>query len=46
MLNNGDSKHLPGPPITLCNMREQGVHHLIAFGLNDACRHQALIEMS
>jgi hypothetical protein len=22
-------------------MREQGVHHLIAFCHNDACRHQA-----
>ena len=22
-------------------MRQQGVHHLIAFCLNDACRHQA-----
>ena len=37
-------KHPPGPPMTLGNMREQGVHHLIAFCLNDACRHQALIE--
>jgi hypothetical protein len=24
-------------------MRELGVHHLIGFRLNDACRHQALI---
>jgi hypothetical protein len=30
----------------LANMRAQGVHHLIAFCLNDACRHQALIEVS
>jgi hypothetical protein len=30
----------------LANMREQGVHHLIAFYLNDACRHQALIDVS
>ena len=22
-------KHKPGPPMTLANMREQGVHHLI-----------------
>ena len=28
------------------NMRELGVHHLIAFCLNDACRHQALIDVS
>jgi hypothetical protein len=32
--------------MTLSNMREQGVHHLIAFCLNDLCRHQALIEVS
>jgi hypothetical protein len=33
-----------GPPMTLGNMRELGVQHLIAFCLNDACRYQALIE--
>jgi hypothetical protein len=27
-------------------MRRQGVHHLIAFCHNDACRHQALIDVS
>jgi hypothetical protein len=27
-------------------MRELGVHHLIAFCLNDACRHQAIIDVS
>ena len=27
-------------------MRERDVHHLIAFCLNDACRHQALIDVS
>jgi hypothetical protein len=37
-------KHFPGPPMTLGNMREQGMHHLIAFCLNDACRRQALID--
>jgi hypothetical protein len=26
-------------------MREQGVQHLIAFCLNDGCRHQALIDL-
>jgi transposase len=38
------AKHRPadGPP----NMREQSVGHLIAFRLNDACRHQALIDVS
>jgi hypothetical protein len=24
-------KHPPGPPMTLGNMRELGVHHLIAY---------------
>jgi hypothetical protein len=28
----------------LANMRRQGVLHLIAYCLNDACRHQALID--
>ena len=32
--------------MTLGNMREQGVHHLIAYCLNDSCRHQALIDVS
>jgi transposase len=31
--------------MTLANMREQGVKRLIAYCLNDACRHQALIEV-
>jgi hypothetical protein len=31
-----------GPPMTLGNMRELGVQHLIASCLNDACRHQVL----
>jgi hypothetical protein len=26
--------HPPGPPMTLGNMREQGVHHPIAYCLN------------
>jgi hypothetical protein len=30
----------------LANMRRQGVHHLIAYWLNDSCRHQALIDVS
>ena len=34
-------KHPPGPPMTLGKMRAQGVHRLIAFCLNDACRHIA-----
>jgi hypothetical protein len=32
--------------MTLANMYEQGVHHLIAFCLNDACRNQALMDVS
>jgi hypothetical protein len=39
-------KHPPGPPMTLGNMRRQGVHHLIAYCLNDTCRHSALIDVS
>jgi transposase len=39
-------KYPPGPPMDLANMRAQGVNHLIAFCLNDACRHQALIDVS
>ena len=39
-------KHPPGPPMTLGNMRRQGVRHLIAHCLNDACRHHALIDVS
>ena len=39
-------KHEPGPPMDLANMREQGVTHLIAYCLNDLCRHQAVIDMS
>ncbi len=38
--------HPPGPPMDLANMRAQGVHHLIAFCHNDACRHQAIIDVS
>jgi hypothetical protein len=32
--------------MTLGNMRELGVRHLIGYCLNDACRHQALIDVS
>jgi hypothetical protein len=30
--------------MTLGNMREQGVHHPMAYCLNDACRHRTLID--
>jgi hypothetical protein len=37
-------KHEPGPPMDLANMRRQGVAcSLIAYCLNDSCRHQAII---
>jgi hypothetical protein len=39
-------RHPPGPPMDLANMSEQGVHHLIAYCLNDSCHHQAIIDMS
>ena len=32
--------------MTLSNMRELGVHRLVAYCLNDACRHQGLIDVS
>ena len=35
-------KHPPGPPMDLANMRRQGVHHLVAYCLNDSCQRQAL----
>ena len=38
-------KHEPGPPMDLANMRRQGVRTLMAYCLNDACRHQAVIEV-
>ena len=39
-------KHEPGPPMDLANMRRQGVRSLIAYCLNDSCRHQAVIDVS
>jgi hypothetical protein len=30
----------------LANMHAQGVHHPIGYCLNDACRHQAIIDVS
>jgi hypothetical protein len=32
--------------MTLGNMYEQGIRHLIAYCHNDACRHQAIIDVS
>jgi hypothetical protein len=42
---NAKTKPPAGPPMDLANMRRQGVHHLIAYRLNDSCRHQALIDV-
>jgi hypothetical protein len=33
-------KHPHGPPMTLGNMREQGVHHLNSYCRSDAYGHQ------
>jgi hypothetical protein len=40
------AKQPPGAPMTLGNMRHLGVQHLIASCLNDACRHQGIIDVS
>jgi hypothetical protein len=32
--------------MTLANMREQGVFHLVAYCHDDSCRHQAVIDVS
>ena len=32
--------------MTLGNMRQLGVHNLVAYCLNEACRHTALIDVS
>jgi hypothetical protein len=41
----GKQRHEPGPPMTLGNMREQGVQHLIAYGLNDG-QHRTSLDIS
>jgi hypothetical protein len=33
-------KQPPSEPMTLGNMRHLGVKNLVAFSLNDACRHR------
>jgi hypothetical protein len=45
-LNPMAPKHPPGPAMTLGNMRELGVKRLLASCLNDACRHQGLVDVS
>ena len=39
-------KQPPGPPMTLGNMRELGVHRLLVSCLNPQCRHEALKDVS
>ena len=39
-------RHEPGPAMDLANMRRQGVRTLMAYCLNDACRHQDVIDVS
>ncbi len=38
-------KHEPGPPMTLGNMREQGVRGLAVYCLNHSCRHHTVINV-
>ena len=38
-------KHPHSPPMDLANMRAQGVRTLLAYCLDSACRHQAIIEV-
>jgi hypothetical protein len=40
------SESSAGQPMTLANMHELGVLHLIVLCLNDACRHEALLDIS
>jgi hypothetical protein len=39
-------KQHAGPPMTLGNMRQLCVERLLASCLNDACRHQGLVDVS
>jgi hypothetical protein len=45
-LNRYEAKRPPGAPMTLGNMRLLGVQRLVTTCLNDACRHQGLIDVS
>ena len=40
------SKHPPGPPMTLGNMRGLGVQRLLISCLNPNCLHSALLDVS
>ena len=39
-------KQPPDEPMTLANMRHQGVQRLIACCLNPSCQHEAVIDVS
>jgi hypothetical protein len=39
-------RHAHGPPMDLATCELQGVRRLIAYCLNDSCRHQAVIDVS
>jgi hypothetical protein len=39
-------RHEPGPPMDLANTRRQGGRNLMAYCLNDSCRHQGIIDVS
>ena len=38
-------RHEPGPPMTLSNMRKQGVCGLSVTCLNHACRHHSVVNV-
>jgi putative ABC transport system substrate-binding protein len=46
LITQAAQHRLPAIYTALGNMRAQGVRNLIAFGHNDACRHQAIIDVS
>jgi hypothetical protein len=41
-----NTKHPPGDPMTLGNMRHRGVQRVVAYCLNPSCRHEGLIDVS
>ena len=45
-VNQNQSRRFSGLPMTLGNMRELGARNLVAYCLNDARRHTALIDVS
>jgi hypothetical protein len=39
-------RYEPGPPMTLANMHELGVHRLLISCVNPQCRREALLDVS